>query len=306
MQGREGVDPDDRLVGLEAIQAALTASAAGGGPNLKPIRSDRDLGAEARMAGGLHAEGAGGGFGVEEVLQNAPLKQSQLAGRGPLAVEVGGADVARVQAVVVDGEEGHRQALADGVLLAEADPIEHRAGVEEVAEGADQVQEGLGTEDAGVAAGLHRGVVQVADGALGGLVDAAGNVEVRGAVGQANGTGAARFAATLLSSCVEVDAGGGQLLLAAGPLAVEVDALAAALRQAVVGHGADGLVATEQVLLSGLELLEQFENALGLVQRLIQGGQGRCRQGREGRGLLGVAECCCIPGAGEGPLQSAR
>ena len=48
VQGREGVDPDDWLVGLEAIQAALAATITRCGPSLKPIWADRDLCAEAR------------------------------------------------------------------------------------------------------------------------------------------------------------------------------------------------------------------------------------------------------------------
>ena len=75
------------------------------------------------------------------------------------------------------------------------------------------------------------------DGALRRLFDAAGDVEVVGAVGQAHRTAAARFAARLLGAGVEVEAGGGEALLAAGAGAVEIDAFAAGVAHGGIGTG---------------------------------------------------------------------
>ena len=184
-----------------------------------------------------------------------------------------------MQAVVVDRQERHRQLLTDRLAVAEADAVEHGAGIEQAAEGADQIKEGLGAEYTGVAAGLDRGVVEVGDGALGGFVDTAGDVELTCAVAQPYGSGAAGFAARLLGAGVEVEAGGGEALLAAGTGAVEINAFAAAFRQAVVGNRADSAVATEQLPFGVLQRVEQLQDAARFMQRLIQVRQGRCGQG---------------------------
>ena len=211
-----------------------------------------------------------------------------------------------MEAVVGDREEGHRQLLTEGVAVAEAHPVEHGPAVEQAGEGTDQIEEGLGAEHAGVAACVDRGVVQVADGALGGLVDAAGKVEVVGSVGQAHGAGAAGLAARLLGLGIEIHAGGGEALHAAGASAVEVQALAAALGQAVVGHGADGRMALQQLALRIPQGLQQAEDRPAGAQRLIQLGQGGRGQGREGRRVVGVAEGAGGPGAAQGLLQALR
>ena len=67
--------------------------------------------------------------------------------------------------------------------------------------------------------------------------------------------------------------------MAAGAIAVEVEPLAAALGQAVVGNCANGLVAIQQLALGILEGGEQVENRLGPVDRLFQGCQRCCGQG---------------------------
>jgi hypothetical protein len=154
-----------------------------------------------------------------------------------------------MEAVVGDREEGHRQRLAEGLTLAQAHAVEHGAGIEQAGEGADQIQEGLRTEHAGVTPCFDRGVVQVADGALGRLFNAARQIEVVDPIGQAHGAGAAWFAAALFRLGVEIHAGGGEPLLAAGAGAVEINPLAAPLSQPVVGHGADGRMARQQLAL---------------------------------------------------------
>ena len=88
--------------------------------------------------------------------------------------------------------------------------------------------------------------------------------------------------------------------MAAGAIAVEVKPLAAALGQAVVGNRANGLVAIQQLALGVLEGGEQVENRLGPVDRLLQGRQRCCGQGRKGWGLIGIAEGTGIAGTFEG------
>ena len=115
---------------------------------------------------------------MQKVLDHAALQEGQGLGGGAFSIKGRCADVARVEAVVVDGEKRCRQLLAQRILAAQAHPIEDGPGVKQAAEGANQIQEGFRTKHAGVMAGVDGGVVQVGDGALGRLVNAAGNIEV--------------------------------------------------------------------------------------------------------------------------------
>ena len=115
---------------------------------------------------------------MEKVLDHAALKQGQGLGGGAFPIEGRCPDIARVKAVVVDREKRGRQLLAERLPAAEADPIKDGPGVKQAAEGPDQIEEGFRTKHAGVVAGVDGGVVEVGDGALGRLVNAAGNVEV--------------------------------------------------------------------------------------------------------------------------------
>ena len=78
----------------------------------------------------------------------------------------------------MDGQKGYGQLLAQRFLTTQTDPIEDGPGVKEVAESPNQIEEGFRTKHAGVVACVNGGVVEVGDGALGRLVNAAGNVEV--------------------------------------------------------------------------------------------------------------------------------
>ena len=275
-------------------------------PDLQPVRTHRHLGAQAGVAGGSHTEGAGGGFRVQELLQHTLLNQGETVHRSAFPIEAGGADVAGVEAVVVDREERHRQLVTERLAMAEAHPIQHRSGVEQAAEGPDQIKKSLRAEQAGVMAGVDRGVVEVGDGALGGFVDAAGHVEQGGAVGQPDGTTAAGFAARFLGPGIEIKAGGAQPLLTAGTIAVEVDPLAAALGQAVVGNRADRGVAREQIPLGVLERGQQAEDAHRLHQRLVEAFERCGGKRRKRRGVVGIAVGAGFLGAGQGAGQACR
>ena len=114
---------------------------------------------------------------MQKVLDHTTLKEGQGLGGGAFSIEGRCADVARVEAVVVDGEKRCRQLFAERLLAAEAHPIEDGPGVKQAAEGANQIEEGFWTKHAGVMAGVDGGVVEVGDGALGRLVNASGNIE---------------------------------------------------------------------------------------------------------------------------------
>ena len=209
-----------------------------------------------------------------------------------------------MQPVVLQVEKGHCQRLAKAFPVAQADAIEHGAGVEHAAESRDQIQKRLRTEHTGVATRADWRVVEVADGELGRLIDAAGQVERRGAIGQAHRAGAARLATLLFRPGIQVNARSALQLLTAGPVAVQVDVLTDPLGQAVVGHGANGLVAPQQLGLRIPQGFQQFEDAERFVQGLLQGLQGSGGQGRKLRGVCGIAETGRLVGSAQGSLQA--
>ena len=142
------------------------------------------------------------------------------------------------------------------------------------------------------------------DGAIGRFLHTTAEIQLAGAVGQTDGTTAARLAPAFLRPGIEVEAGGAEPLLAAGPVAVQVETFTEPLRQAVVGDGFDGRMAGEQIRFDTLEGGEQIEDVGEGTDRLLQGSQRRFRQGREGGHIVGIAEGARITGAGEGPLQT--
>ena len=145
----------------------------------------------------------------------------------------------------------------------------------------------------------------MADGELGRLINAAGQVERRGAIGQPHSAGAAGLATLLFRPCIQVNARSALQLLTAGPFAVQVDVLTDPLGQAVVGHGANGRVAPQQLGLRIPQGCQQFEDAERFLQRLLQGLQGSGGQGRKLRGVCGIAETGRLLGTAQGALQAA-
>ena len=72
---------------------------------------------------------------MEKVAQHTCLHQAEPLDRGSLAIEAPGADIARMQPVVLQVEKGHCQRLAKAFAVAQADAIEHGTGIEHAAEG---------------------------------------------------------------------------------------------------------------------------------------------------------------------------
>ena len=78
MQRRQILNQHERFSFCAVIEAGTTAGARFC-RNLKPVRTNRDLGAQTGMAGWLNAERTRCGFGMQEVLQLTAIDQAKTA-----------------------------------------------------------------------------------------------------------------------------------------------------------------------------------------------------------------------------------
>ncbi len=178
------------LICLTLLLGITTASARCGA-DFKPIRTHRDLGTHAGMAGGGHTELACRSFAVHKLTRDTALNQGQTSRWGAFTIKRRSAQIGRMTGVIPEAEEGHRHRFTEGLALGEAEALENRSGVEQIAEGPHQIEKRLWTEHAGIRARVNRGVIEMGNGQLSGLVDTALNIKFIGAMSEANGSSAA-------------------------------------------------------------------------------------------------------------------
>ena len=104
MQRREILNQHESFSFCAVIEAGTTAGT-GFCRNLKPVRTNRNLGAQTGMASWLNAERTRCSFGMKEALQLAAIDQAKTAGRCALTIEGCGTDMAGMETVVMQGEK---------------------------------------------------------------------------------------------------------------------------------------------------------------------------------------------------------
>ena len=133
-----------------------------------------------------------------------------------------------VQTIVVQIEKWHGELLAKRFLAAKADAIQNGSGIHHAAKGTEQVQERLRCETDQITTGIDWLVIEMADGAFGGFLNAATQIKISTAERHAYGPTAAWFSATFFGTGIQVEAGLRALHVAECPLAVEVNPFAIA------------------------------------------------------------------------------
>ena len=153
--------------------------------------------------------------------------------------------------------------------------------------------------------GFDRSIIQMADGAINGLADAALNIQFAAAKTQTNSSSTAGLTTCFLRPRVEIQAGLGALHLAQCSLTVEIEALGQGFRQSVVGDGLDRGVTTQQIGFRIPKGVQQGEDSLARLKWSIELGEWSCGQGGELRDVLGIAKTAGRMGSHQGLLQAA-